>query len=57
MHRKLYYFNFENCIFSILKNGSLNTEVILINGRILPKATEEARTRNIRRGNPQISML
>lgn len=38
-------------------NGILDTEVILINDRILPKATVEARTRNIRRGNLQISML
>lgn len=48
LHRKLYYFNFQNYIFSILKNGILDIEVILINDRIVLKATEEARTRNIK---------
>lgn len=31
-----------------MKNGILDTEAILINNRILPKATEEAVTRNMR---------
>lgn len=32
----------------IMKDGILDTEVILINDRILPKATEEESTRNMR---------
>lgn len=51
MHKKLYYFNFENHILSILKNRILDTEMILINDRILPEAIEEERTRNIKMGN------
>lgn len=56
-HRKLYYFDFHNYAFSILKNGVLNIDMIVINDRILPKATGETKTKNIRIGNLQISML
>ena len=57
IYKKLYYFNFDNCIFSILKNRILDTEMILINDRVLPEAIGEARTGNTKMGNLQISML
>ena len=57
IHKKLSYFNFDNHIFSILKNRILDTEMILINDRVLPEAIGEARTGNIKMGNLQISTL